>query len=116
MTLDDMLKEPENMIEEFFGTPITDIHKRQFENYKTKLHNCVKIDNNYMDYVHYFLLFVLLLLIILVIKHEILLLYLVFLNHSCLGVLLGVVHRDVLTIDSAPSVLNILGLAHNTKY
>ena len=50
MTLSDVLKEPENMIEEFFGTPITDIHKRQFENYKTKLHNCVKIDNNYMDY------------------------------------------------------------------
>lgn len=27
--------------------------------------------------------------------------------------LLGVVHRDVLPIDSAPSVLNILGLVHN---
>ena len=32
---------------------------------------------------------------------------------SSLGVLLGVVHRDVLTIDSAPCVLNILSLAHN---
>lgn len=29
--------------------------------------------------------------------------------------LLGVVHRDVLTIDSAPCVLDILGLAHNVK-
>ena len=48
MTLDDMLKEPENMIEGLFGSILHGEPKELINKFKTKKHNCIQLKDKYM--------------------------------------------------------------------
>lgn len=48
MTLDDMLKEPENMIEGLFGSILYGEPRMLINKFKTKKHNCIQLKDKYM--------------------------------------------------------------------